>query len=241
MIITQDADGITHSGEKYTISERNLTVDNLFTLLEEHPHLHWLKAYYEQLTEMFGKAQADKEIVDIGNPDLHIDVNYVRFVVMARRSKKPIEKRIANIYRMRGPDSKEYIKWSGQLRGENKLGEPIETSISNVGYGQKPQYKQTFNRRELEWRPSLEIAKTKPVYTIEWNPENIEELSKYYYDDDGMSHTRFVFIDYQNRKQACPKEILPEEWRQWWETLPRVEFLARMAELSKRPLPPKVS
>jgi hypothetical protein len=234
VLIEQGSNEYKRHPEGWNLDDKQLTPETLFHLLEDHPRVHYLKAFYQQLIEMFGKAQADREICDVGNPDLHIDANYIRFMIQSLKSKKPIEKRITNIFRFRGPDNKEYIKWSGTLMSETKLGEPISTSVAGVGYGETPTYKQTFDRKELEWRPSLQIAKTKPVCTIEWNAKNIKELSKSFYDETDTTRTRFYFIDYNNRKQACPKEISTEEWRQWWETLPRKEMLAKMTELEAR-------
>lgn len=217
------------------------TPEAVLEIFKDHPHGPVLKAYLEQFRLMYGETEADRQFLETGtlNIELHADRNYMHFIVAAKKSGNPIETRIKNIYRTRGPDGKEYLFWSGQLRCVSKHGEPIATSVAGVGHSEVPQFAQRYSKTLEEWSPSLEVIQTKALYTIEWNKKNIDKLSECFYDDGARAHTDFYFVDYGGRKQNSPKEITIEQWQEWWKTLPRKDMLSKLSELaSKTSIPP---
>ncbi|WP_337863824.1 hypothetical protein [Nitrososphaera sp.] len=187
-----------------------MTAENILDLYKQHPHGHFIHAWYEQACEVLGKAEADRTMIEnSGWIELRMDANFLRVATIAKKGGKALQTRIKNIYRVRGPENKEYIFWSGQVYTENKHGEVFETSISKVGYGEIPKFKTTYDREEEEWKPSMIIQSTTPVYTIPFNEKEIARLEKSFYDK-GQEHTSFYFVDHRNNKKHTISE---HDWR----------------------------
>lgn len=187
-----------------------LTAENIMVLYREHPHGHFVHAWYEQACGVLGKTEADKTLINSsGWVELRMDANFLRVALIAKKAGKTLQKRIKNIYRTRGLENKEYIFWSGQVYVENKHGELFETSINKVGYGEIPKFKMSYDNQEEEWLPSMSIASTTPVYTIPFNEKEIAKLEKAFYDK-GQEHTAFYFIDYRNNRKY---RISESDWR----------------------------
>lgn len=187
-----------------------LTPDNILDLLKDHPHGHFIRAWYDQACQVLGEVEAGKTLVEqAGWFELRIDANFLRVAMVAKKAKKNLERRIKNVYRVRGPENKEYIFWSGQVWIEDKYGVVHETAISKMGYGEVPTFKTTYNKEEDEWLPSMSIQRTKPVYTIPWNEKEIAKLEKSFYDS-GSEYTTFYIIDFHNHRKY---RISGEDWR----------------------------
>lgn len=198
------------------------TINNCIKLLNEmRGQGRLMEAYYKHYKMIgFLDTPADERQFMDEMRIMHIfDQGLIQFLMMVKRSKKPIKEEILKITRFENDDGKEYVRFATRLTSEGKHGERMITNIGYNGVWDEPVFKQTYDRKLEEWVPTLEVDHTIKHCDYEWNTQTVKELSKLF--DPKIA---FFIMGYGRSKYQISRED--------WTNLDRATIVSRENQAS---------
>jgi hypothetical protein len=207
--------------EKTYVAPEGTTAKQIIELMEGTGYDKRMQVWYDQYTEMGLLREVNGERNFINEALVRFkayEPNYLFLMVASRKSKVPVKREIQKLVRMKGPDGKEYIRFSARFSTQNKLGEEISATMSPIGYWEEPVFRKVYDAKEMEWIDTLEMMRTIPHYEIAWTPEKIKELSKefvefpkFMIEDKDAGHTKKYVIDGDTWRTKPRQEIIKLE------------------------------